>query len=388
MRAWVCAALFGVACAAAWAQQAETPEQRAAAEAEAKARLGALRDELRALEAERVAAQGERKDVAAALRAADESLGALARESAELDLDIERKAGELDALSGEESVLAERLDRQRGAVAALLRSTYVLGRHSELKLVFAPEQVGTLARLLAYHRYLQQDRARRIAAITTDLARLAEVRAAIVTTRAELVSARAALAEQERALDAERVQQRAALSALEAALSEKAARAAAIGKDEKALLDLIERLRDAIADIPKVLDGSEPFGTRRGRLPWPVGGTIAARYGSAAADGRIIEGVLIAAKTGTRVSAVSHGRVAYADWLKGYGLLVIVEHGDGYMSLYAHNESLLADVGEWVRAGQPIATVGASGGSATPGVYFELRREGRPVDPAGWLARR
>jgi murein hydrolase activator len=98
--------------------------------------------------------------------------------------------------------------------------------------------------------------------------------------------------------------------------------------------------------------------------------------------------VLIAAKTGESVKAVSHGRIAYADWLKGYGLLAIVDHGDGFMTLYAHNESLLKDVGEWVAPGDAIATVGASGGSAEPGVYFELRRDGRPVDPVGWLARR
>ena len=179
-----------------------------------------------------------------------------------------------------------------------------------------------------------------------------------------------------------------ALASLERTFTDQGARLAALGKDEKDLVALLERLRDAIADIPKVLAGAEPLSTRRGRVPWPVEGRVLQGFGTTAPDGRAVEGLLIGARAGADVQAIAHGRIAYADWLKGYGLLAIVDHGDGFMSLYAHNEALLKDVGDWVDAGDALATVGASGGRSEPGVYFELRRDGQPVDPAAWLARR
>lgn len=371
------------ACAAAIAQ----PE-REAEEAAAKAKLDALRAELAQIAAEQADARGERNEVTQALRDADVALGAVAKEAAAVEADIVAKTAALDALGVDEHALETRLDQQRAAVAALLRSAYVLGRHGELKLVFAPEQVGKIARLLAYHRALQQDRARRIEAIATDLKQLATVRSGIEAARTALEASRDQLVQRNAALAAERGTHEVALATIEAKLTDAKTRAAALGRDEKALVELIKKLQDAIADIPKDLEGSEPFGTRQGRLAWPVAGKVAAGFGSATGDGRTLEGVLIAAKTGESVKAVSHGRIAYADWLKGYGLLAIVDHGDGFMTLYAHNESLLKDVGEWVSPGDAIATVGASGGSAEPGVYFELRRDGRPVDPVGWLARR
>ena len=139
------------------------------------------------------------------------------------------------------------------------------------------------------------------------------------------------------------------------------------------------------ADIPKQLSGAEPFASMRGRLAWPLAGKIVTAFGAADESGRRSSGLLVAAKTGTAVHAVSHGRVVFADWLRGYGLMIIVDHGDGYLSLYGCNETLLKDVGDWVNAGETIATSGASGGQKTPGLYFELRTKGQPVDPRAWL---
>ena len=124
---------------------------------------------------------------------------------------------------------------------------------------------------------------------------------------------------------------------------------------------------------------------RRGRLPWPLAGKVAVGFGSSDDSGRAISGIVLAAATGAEVRAVSHGRVAYADWLKGYGLILILDHGDGYMSLYGYNESLLKDVGDWVDAGEAIATAGSSGGRQNAGLYFELRARGKPLDPRSWL---
>ena len=160
---------------------------------------------------------------------------------------------------------------------------------------------------------------------------------------------------------------------------------AVMAKDEKGLLGLLERLRDVFADIPRKPDGAEPFASLRGRLVMPVRGQVSTRFGGSDANGRRISGWLIDAASGSEVHAVARGRVAYADWLKGYGLLLIVDHGDGWMSLYAFNDALLKDVGDWVRSGDPLATVGSSGGQGRPALYFELRRNGQPQDPKPWL---
>ena len=182
-------------------------------------------------------------------------------------------------------------------------------------------------------------------------------------------------------LEAERDERRRLLATLEATLKDQQSRIAALGKDEKGLLTLIEKLRDVFADIPKQIAGAEPFAQQRGRLIWPLRGTSAA----AAVDDGDGHGLLIAAAEGAEVRAVSHGRIVFADWLRGYGLLLIVDHGEGYLSLYGCNETLLKDVGDWVDAGELVATSGASGGRRTAGLYFELRHDGKPMDARAWL---
>ncbi len=363
-------------------------DDRDAQERDAAVKLEAVRAEQRRIEAEREAVRGEVSTVTRAIREADVALSEAAKEVRAIERNVAEREAEIARLDVRAAALEHRLDAQRSAVAALLRSAYVLGRDDELKLVFAPDELSDVARLLAYHRYLQRDRLRRIEVIAADLAELASVRSTLETARAALEADRAERIALRTALDAERRRRRTTLEGLEAALADQAAKLAALGKDERVLLGLLERLRDAIADIPRVLAGAEPFGSLRGALSWPVRGEVLQRYGSRGDDGRVHEGLLIGASAGTNVGAVAHGRVAYADWLKGYGLLLIVDHGDGYMTLYAHAESLLRDVGEWVSAGDAIATAGASGGSAASGVYFELRRNGAPVDPAGWLTKR
>jgi septal ring factor EnvC (AmiA/AmiB activator) len=202
---------------------------------------------------------------------------------------------------------------------------------------------------------------------------------------AELASTRDARAAESAKLETERGEREKLVGELDAKLKEQGARAAALGKDEKALTALIEKLRDVFADIPKQLSGAEPFASQRGRLAWPVQGKIVRGFGAADESGRKSSGLLIASKSGTAVHAVSHGRVVFADWLRGYGLMIIVDHGDGYLSLYGCNETLLKDVGDWVNAGETLATSGASGGQKTPGLYFEVRAKGQPVDPKAWL---
>jgi septal ring factor EnvC (AmiA/AmiB activator) len=376
--------LLGVSMAPSAASAAEPSAEEQAI----RARLTAVRDSQREVERERDAARGEAAGLGEALRADELALAAAANALARVDTELAARRQEAEQLARERDELEARLSTQREQMAALLRSAYALGRHEQLRILFAPERVGEIARLMAYHRYLERDRRNRITALARDLAALAEVARSLEAAQAALAATRAERTRELEALEAARGERAALLAEIDRRIADQTRRLQLLGKDEKSLLALIERLRDAIGDIPRLLSGSEPFASLRGRVPWPAPGALLTGFGQPLDGGRSSEGILIGAESGAPVRAVSHGRVAYADWLTGFGLIAIIDHGDGYMSLYAHNEALTSEVGDWVDAGDRIATVGASGGRASAALYFELRRNGRPLDPLPWLRRR
>lgn len=364
------------------------PEDRAAREAEAERRLSQVRREIAELTAARQALEGERGDAARILREADQTVDRESRALREIDTRIAEQQAELARLEDQRRALELRLGSQRQALAALLRSAYALGRHEQLKLLLAQDRIESLARVLAYHRYFQRDRISRIDALMTELAELAEVVRQVNAQRAALDQSRAAQAEQLAGLETQREERRAVLAALEARYKDASSRLQALGRDEQALVELLERLRDIFADIPDRLEAAQPFAQRRGRLTPPLAGKTLVAFGGTLPDGRGSHGWLIQADSGAAVRAVAHGRVAFADWLKGYGLILILDHGEGWMSLYAQNDSLQREVGDWVDAGDVLASAGSSGGQSGTALYFELRRGGRPVDPRGWFRAR
>ncbi len=175
------------------------------------------------------------------------------------------------------------------------------------------------------------------------------------------------------------------IAALNLQLQSKAQELEGLQANEKQLQSLLIELQDVLADIPLDPAANTPFSSRKGKLPWPATGRISASFGSTREVGKLRwDGVLIEAPEGREVRSVHYGRVAFADWLRGFGLLLIIDHGDGYMSLYGYNQSLFKETGEWVEAGEVIAQVGSSGGRSSTGVYFGIRHNGEPVDPKGW----
>jgi septal ring factor EnvC (AmiA/AmiB activator) len=379
------ALLFMLAAMPAWTQDADTAA-RGAQEREARTKLEAVRDEIRAVTARQRETEGERDHALEELHALERSISATASEVAALDARLAQQQAGLDRLGRRRDELVARLRSQREALAALLRSAYALGRDEELRLLLQQDDVASLARVLACHRYFQRARVARIDALQAELAELAKVEDGLRSGAAEIETTRARRAEEGARLESGRAEHAETVARLESALDEQRARIAALGKDEKALGALLERLRDVFADIPPTLVGDEPFAALRGRLSWPVSGRLLRGFGAAGDGGRSGVGWLIAAANGTPVRAIARGRVAFADWFRGYGLLLIVDHGDGSLSLYGNNETLLKDVGDWVDAGEAIASSGNSGGRKAPSVYFVLRQQGRAIDPRGWLA--
>lgn len=367
---------------------AQAPTQREQRETEAAKKLEQVRAQIRALTQQQRQLEGERGEAARAVREADQQVGAAVRALRQTEAAIATREAELSKLERDQAALEQRLSSQRETLAALVRSAYALGRHEQLKVLLAQDRVADLARAMAYHRYLQADRSERIRGLMDELQALADLTRQVEARRAELLATRNTQQRQLAELEGQRAQRRALVAELDARHKDSAARIAALGRDERALMQLLERLRDALADVPRQLEDGRPFAQRRGALPWPLSGALLTGFGGKLPDGRASEGWLIAGTAGAEVRAISHGRVAFADWLKGYGLIVIVDHGDGWMSLYAHNDALLRDAGDWVRAGDPLASVGSSGGQGRAALYFELRQNSKPVDPRNWLQRR
>lgn len=372
--------------AAAFAVPAQ--EDRAAREAEAQRKLVAVREQIAELTAVRNTLDAERGDAARALREADQSVDRESRTLRDIDARIEEQGTELQRLQAERTAMEQRLGKQREALATLLRSAYALGRHEQLKLLLAQDRIEALARVMAYHRYFQRDRVNRIDTLLAELAELAELVQQVRTQRETLDASRAEQAQRIAELESVRETRRTLVAELDTRYKDTDSRLKALGRDEQALAGLLERLRDIFADIPDRLDAAQPFAQRKGRLLQPLAGRAQVGYGGNLPDGRTSHGWLIGAEAGAPVKAVAHGRVAFSDWLKGYGLIVILDHGEGWMSLYAQNDSLHRDVGDWVNAGDTLASAGSSGGQSRAALYFELRRNGRPVDPRGWFATR
>lgn len=380
------AVLLCAATLAAHAQDGDlTPEQRKAKEAAAQQQLEGVRSQIRDITARQQGKRGERDDLTRSLRQQDLAIAAIAKDLRGYDDRIVAQQTELAGLDKRKQALSAQLRGQREDLAALLRSAYALGRHEELKLLLQQDDVAAVARALAYHRYFQQARITEIGRLQGDLRELATIQQTIIDTQAALAASRAARAEENLKLDAERAERTRLLAGVERDLQTDSSRLSALGKDERGMLDLLEQLQDVFADIPSRLDGAESFASLRGKLTAPVAGKRLAVFGGSEEGGRRSDGLRIAANAGSAVHAVAYGRVVFADWFKGYGLMVIIDHGDDYLSLYGYNESLQREVGDWVTAGEVIASSGASGGQRGDSVYFELRQKGQPIDPAAWL---
>jgi septal ring factor EnvC (AmiA/AmiB activator) len=238
--------------------------------------------------------------------------------------------------------------------------------------------------MLVYYSYFGRARAGKIAEIQDLVRQLDEAAAAEAREREQLASLEAESRQQLSAVDAARDERSRALKAMNAQIRNRNDSIAKLKREAASLEKLVAELRRAMSDLPPT--GGQAFEKVRGRLAWPVAGKIASRFGQARGGGLTWNGVLIEAPRGNAVKAIYDGRVAYADWLPGMGLLIIVDHG-GYMSLYAHNEQLNKAVGDRVTAGDQIATVGDTGGRAQPGLYLEIRRGAKPVDPVPWFKR-
>ena len=294
----------------------------------------------------------------------------------------------LRELEQEQTEVERDLDAERRALAGQLRAAYVNGREEQLKLLLNQEDPSGFGRMLAYYGYFGRARAERIASISEKLARLERLGDEVATETARLLELEQRQQQELASLDAAKDDRGKAVAAIERDIKNRGGEIKRLQSQASALERLVVELRKALEAKPVARQA--PFEPLRGKLPWPVQqGKVLARYGQPRAGGSLRwQGMLIGTDRGARVRAPYPGQVVYADWLPGMGLMMVLDHGGGYMSLYGHNEEIFRKPGDRVDAGEVISSVGDSGGNNQPALYFEVRRGRVPVDPENWLKKR
>lgn len=329
----------------------------------------------------------ERDRLSGDLRAAELSLGQARDDLGRADRAYTDRSARRAALATQRLAQQQALAQERAALAAQLRVAYMIGHQEPLKLLLNQQDPLHSGRLFAYYGYFGRARADQIGRIQAEVQHLDELDRQLQQQQSELATLRTAQQQQLQQLERAKNQRQQVLASLTAAARTREQSLERLKSQQAALEGLLRELDRSLKSVAPP-DNATAFGRARGQLSWPVAGQLSAQFGETRASGVRWEGVVIATERDAPVRAVSSGRVVYADWLPGLGLLVIVDHGEGYMSLYGHNDRLLKAVGEPVAAGEPIAAAGDTGGRATPELYFEIRQGGKPVNPAPWFRTR
>lgn len=370
--------------------QNKAPVAKSSADAEKK--IEALRKEIKTLSKAQREVEEKRNREAKQLRQIDQKVAVSSQGLTKIEGAITGHEKKLVQLETEQQRLERNLHEQKDQLALLLRSAYRLGDNSELKHLLSQDKISEAARWMVYHRYFEQERQLEISGLSAQLEQLAAASLAVEQEKAVLAKQKTQQQNAVKVLSKQRQERSEVVSTLDAKYKNQQAKIKALGKDEKALRNLLNKLRQAASNskAPTVV-GRPSNAKKASRITpksltgWPLTGSLIAGYGNAMPDGRSSEGLLIAAPAGTAVYSVAAGRVVYADWLKGYGMLMVIDHGRGYMSLYANNDALIKEVGDSVAAGERVATVGSSGGQGRTALYFEMRLNGQPQNPNAWL---
>ena len=354
---------------------------------EQRAKLELLRDRITGLRAQMDSTSGERTELSKTLQRSEQQIGRLARKLRVLEGRLARQKVSLGELRKAQAQQQSALAEQRRALARQVNAAYAMGRQERLKILLNQQDPATVSRMMVYYDYLNRARAQKMDDIRRQMERLAQTEYEIQLEQRQLAYLQREQRDELAAMRESQAVRQDVVARLTRELQDQGRQLDRLQADERDLKTLIRGLEEALADIPASHPQQIEFAGLRGRLPWPARGRIVKRFGAPKLGNLVWDGVMISAPEGQEVRAVHHGRVAFADWLRGFGLLLIVDHGDGYMTLYGHNQSLFKEAGDWVEVNEPVALVGSSGGQEQAGVYFGIRHQGRAVNPAKWCRR-
>ena len=352
-----------------------------------KAQLAELAAEIKAVQRAMRNKVGERDSLQTQLRDSEVAIGRMDNALRALNDAIAAELPKLAALDAEKLRLAQAMGEQESVMIREIRNLWALQQGGALRLLLGDQPPERIARNRAYYQRLLASRGASIDAFTKLAAQADANASAIREAQARLAEQRDQLVEQRLKADALQDTRRRTLAELKKSLNSDSQAIAKLEADSARLTALLAALREALAELDTPASYL-PFAEAKGKLNYPVRSKPSNRFGQARNNGSMRwRGWLMPAKEGLDVTAIHYGRVVYSDWLGGHGLLMIIDHGEGWLSLYGQNRSLQREVGDWVRPGDVIAQVGSSGGADLPALYFEIRRDGNPVDPGSWLKR-
>ncbi|MCF6193358.1 MAG: peptidoglycan DD-metalloendopeptidase family protein [Kangiellaceae bacterium] len=349
----------------------------------AKQELVQLKDKIKSLQTSLSKTRKKQSTALKQLRRAEKKIATASKILRSTLSQLNKKQRDLTKLHSQQEKLEQNKNVQKEALAEQLRSVYINGKQEYLKLLLNQKDPEKLGRMLVYYNYMNKARSDQVNALQSTINDLNNVDNRIQNEIQKLNLLKHSKESETKQLVKLQTKRQALVAKLSLQINFKSDELTELEINAQELQQLINSVRETIdeMDFSQPLEGLKQL---KGKLRWPTKGKQIRRFGSKY-QGQKSSGVLIASKVGNDINAVHHGRVVYADWLRGFGLLLILDHGKGYMSLYGYNQSLYKDVGDWVEAGEVIATLGQSGGQKVPGLYFELRHQGKPVNPKRWF---
>lgn len=348
--------------------------------------LNTLRERIAQLKTKQAALRAQESSAQAELAKAESALGEAVQSLRITRRELQRARARLGDLDGERRRYQLQRDKAQSALQAQVRAAYLSGRNEYWKLLLSQKDPAQLGRVLTYYDYLNRERVKEMDDLSNAVRSLADVQKKIESEISELNVLQQQQEKSAKKVAQAKTKREKALRLIRSDLADDEKRLNALLQDEKNLTQVIEQVDSVVRSVK--LPKNSGFAQLKGKLGWPTRGQLLQRFGDERFQGRMKwNGVLIGASEGSDVQVIFPGRIVFADWLRGFGLMTIVDHGGGYMSLYGHNQSLGKQVGDWVDAGEVIATSGSSGGQGEQGLYFEIRYKGKALDPRGWCKR-
>ncbi len=350
-----------------------------------KQELQKLRESMAALRQSIEKKQEEKDSAAKKLKDIEVRIGERAYILKKINRHLRKQKRELRKLKKQQNKTRNQLAKQRKILSQQIRAAYMIGRQEYLKLLLNQENPAAIGRTLTYYDYFHQARSHQIDEAVITIDKLERLTKQVKIKTEELKVSRQQQRVEKQKLEDDFIDRSVVMQKIEKEIASQGNRLQKLAADEKVLQELLNQIRKIMPSMLTEIDKRETFGKRRGRLKWPVKGKVKRLFGKSRQAANLKwNGVLIPSAEGKEVRAISHGRIAYADWLRGYGMLIVIDHGDGYMTLYGYNQALYKETGDWVEEGEVIATVGRSGGQLKSGLYFEVRVKGQPSNPVKW----
>lgn len=350
--------------------------------------LKALKNTISKLNSELSKAEGKKSELQNLLKKNEKQISRISKNIHNVQKQLNEAKSRLKELHKTKNKLELELKNQQSYLQKQVLTAYSLGRQPAVKVLLNLEDPQKIDRTLAYYDYFNKARAKEIETYRSTIHQLTNTQNEIDKENETLIDARNQLVANKSELNESQRARKRTLAKLNRSIKGKNRELNKLVNDQKRLEKLLKEVEKAIADL-KLPEDSRPFSQLKSKLPWPTHGKVTAYYGSRLAGGKLRRnGVIIETRSEAKVSAIHYGRIVFSDWIRGFGLMTIVDHGGGYMSLYGHNKSLIKDIGDWVRTGETIAYAGRSGGQKETGIYFEIRKNGRPQNPLKWLKRK